>query len=304
LWMVLLAVLLSAQTAQVEASGPEYPPTEILSFADELYRRGDFPSARMEYERFLFRFPDHAGAPEAQVGKARCLFWMGAYNAALEGFKQLARDHPETPVGLEAALMTARCYFIIGETHAAAALYERMIQQSALASPAYRAHFDLGWMHLKESRWSEARKHFEHTEAESPLAFAAERLSAQLTPLPELERKSPQAAGVLSGILPGAGQLYCGQPKDAALAFFLNAVFIFASYQAFQKDMIVLGGFLSLVEMGLYGGNIYNAVNHAHKANQRTQEEYLRSLWQASKLTLKLPYEEEKWYGLMLHIRF
>jgi hypothetical protein len=45
-----------------------------------------------------------------------------------------------------------------------------------------------------------------------------------------------------------------------------------------------LGGILTFFELGLYSGNIYSAVNCAHKYNKNQEKDFLRYLKQHSVL--------------------
>ena len=65
-----------------------------------------------------------------------------------------------------------------------------------------------------------------------------------------------------------------GRGRQAALAFTLNAVFIYGTIEAFDNDNNAVGGIMLLFSIGWYTGNIYNAVNNAHKFNQRHKAEY------------------------------
>ena len=89
-----------------------------------------------------------------------------------------------------------------------------------------------------------------------------------------LDFKSPKAAGTLSALIPGAGQLYLNRKRDAAAAFILNGVFIWGIVESFNRDNSGVGILLSIFELGWYGGNIYSAVNGAHKHNRKLKDSY------------------------------
>ena len=93
-----------------------------------------------------------------------------------------------------------------------------------------------------------------------------------------LELKSPPLAMSLSALVPGSGQLYVGRVRQAALAFALNGIFILGTLEAFQNENYVVGGILLFLEVGWYGGNIYNAGNNAHKYNQRMKHRYRQQM--------------------------
>ena len=77
-------------------------------------------------------------------------------------------------------------------------------------------------------------------------------------------------AGVLA-LFPGAGHLYCGRPRDAALAFLFTGAFAWATVEAFEQNHEELGIALGLVTLAFYAGSIFSAVNVAHKFNDREE---------------------------------
>jgi hypothetical protein len=100
----------------------------------------------------------------------------------------------------------------------------------------------------------------------------ASRLQASALP----RRRSPVLAGVLSGVVPGAGQLYAGRRRDALVAFLLNALFVLGAVQAFRSGNEATGVILTSVEAGWYAGNIASAASSARRANELALERYLQ----------------------------
>ncbi len=87
-------------------------------------------------------------------------------------------------------------------------------------------------------------------------------------------------------MLPGAGQLYAGRPRDAGLAFALNAAFILGALESFESGNEVVGSILVFFERGWYTGNIFNAANGAHKYNRDLLEAEKAPLRERFELTL------------------
>jgi len=124
-----------------------------------------------------------------------------------------------------------------------------------------------------------------------------------------LLEKSEESKGVAGlAIIPGAGHLYCERYKDAAIAFILNSAMIYAAYEAFDNNLDALGGIITFFELGFYSGNIYSAVNCAHKYNRNANKNFFEYLRQNSRINLGLSpgQEKEKAAALVLsyHIRF
>ncbi|NIQ96269.1 MAG: tetratricopeptide repeat protein, partial [Desulfuromonadales bacterium] len=136
-----------------------------------------------------------------------------------------------------------------------------------------RARYLLAWSYLEEDRFEEAKEQLQRLSGETP-----RQLSAKLPAFAGLPRKSPKLAGGLSAVLPGAGQLYVGRPRDASLAFLLNAAFILGIVESFDDGNEVVGAILLFFEGGWYTGNIFNAANGAHKYNRDVRQEFLDDL--------------------------
>jgi hypothetical protein len=59
---------------------------------------------------------------------------------------------------------------------------------------------------------------------------------------------------------------------------------IYAAYEAFDHDNEGLGGLITFFEIGLYSGNIYSAVNSAHKYNRKQKRHFFQYLKKHSML--------------------
>jgi tetratricopeptide (TPR) repeat protein len=178
-----------------------------------------------------------------------------------------------------------KALFLVGESYyrqgvyEEATLYFRKVHET-YAQPELRdaALYRLGWSHMQSLQWQEAGDVFRGVDRMSPLYASAQELAIKSFEGERLPYKSPSAAGVLAAVLPGSGHVYCERYKDGVVAFLLNGLFIWATIEAFENDHEVLGGVLAFLELGWYSGNIYSAVNSAHKHNRALKNDYLKSL--------------------------
>jgi hypothetical protein len=58
----------------------------------------------------------------------------------------------------------------------------------------------------------------------------------------------------------------------------VNGLFIVGAIEAVHNNAQAVAGILSFFEAGWYAGNVYGAVNGAHKLNRYTTETFLRNL--------------------------
>ena len=133
-----------------------------------------------------------------------------------------------------------------------------------------------------------AKDHLFLVRESSTYQSSAQELASALEELPHLPRKSPRLAGFLAAVIPGSGHLYTGEKKQALFAFITNALLIFGTYEAFNRDLYVAGGFLSIFAINYYSGNIFGALNSAHKYNRRVKEAYLEGYKRKYELSINL----------------
>jgi hypothetical protein len=155
-----------------------------------------------------------------------------------------------------------------------------------------KAYFECGWIYLKKGLWEEAKACFDKISPENRGKFKVEEMLEELSREELFPQKNPNTAGFLA-VLPGAGHLYTGRPKEALASFLVNGALIFAAYQAFRHEQYALGGVIAVVGVGFYTGNIYSAVNSAHKFNRDEKSRFLKHLKERTKVNLAWAKQKE-----------
>lgn len=84
----------------------------------------------------------------------------------------------------------------------------------------------------------------------------------------QAQAKSISKAEMLNALLPGAGYLYVGQKKTALTSFLINALFVAAAWQLFDRGYVAGGLIVSSLEVGWYLGGINGAGIEAREYNQ------------------------------------
>lgn len=251
---------------------------EQLSLAQEAMDRGEYERAVVELERFLHFFPRDEQAPRARYLIGLCYLKARRYEKAREVLEAVHRDYRGSRIADEALFSMAESYYRQELQDEAGRLFQQVIDQSADPEIRNRAAYRLGWCRMRLDRWKDASETFRQVEPASPLFPKARDLSEKSLQGETLPSKDPATAGIMAGILPGLGHAYCERYKDGVVAFLLNGLFIWAAYESFHQDHDVLGGILAFLELGWYSGNIYSAVNSAHKYNRSVKNDFLRSL--------------------------
>ena len=276
--------ILSAQ----EGSGRYIDESLQMELADQFFREGDFEGAVREYKRFFFFFPRSAKAEEAMLKIARSYFRGQKWEEALAACDRLIQKDPAPPVKSEAFRVRGDILAVKRQYPEARASFQKARETSPGTRVADEAQFQIARTYLREEKWKEAAEEFRKIDARSQLYPKSESLARGLDRISEIPQKSPAAAGVLSAILPGAGQAYNEEYGRAAISFLLNAVFIWGMVESFRHDQYVIGGILTVFELGWYSANILNAVSGAQKYNRKKTQEYIQGLEKESGLSLGL----------------
>jgi TolA-binding protein len=265
---VLAAGMLLCPAPSLHAETVEITADRQLGLARSLLAQGDYFRAITEFKRFLFLFPDSPEANTARFGVADALLSAGRLTEAEAAFKELHTIYPSGPEGCRATLGQALAQLRQGLRAQGRGLLEELIAACPEGPYAGRARIELALSLAEEGQWAKAQAALSRVSPSGPL------LERRLAVLREGEAKavSPVAAGVLSGVVPGAGQVYCGRPRDGALALLLNGLFIWATVEAGLRGNAGLAAGLGLVESAWYGGTIYGAVNCAYRHERADAE--------------------------------
>jgi TM2 domain-containing membrane protein YozV len=101
-----------------------------------------------------------------------------------------------------------------------------------------------------------------------PPDVAARARSLQARYAVARHERRPAVAGVLSALLPGAGQLYSGSVQAAAVTFVLNALFIGATVELVRDRQYWTAAAAGTVGSVFYIGGVMNAVDLARRRDQ------------------------------------
>ncbi|MFH0810137.1 MAG: hypothetical protein V2A77_06670 [Pseudomonadota bacterium] len=280
---VLLAVLvalavLGGYPARAWAESECASEAEQFGLAERLLSEADYFRAISEFKRYLFFFPHGDKALDARFGIADALLGAGRHAEAEAAFGELRAAALPTPWRQRALYGEALALLRMGSRSQGRRLLEELLANCP--EPEYRDAVELQIVTslAEEGEYREAeRKLLGFGLPESVLGprLAAVRQAAQ-------EARSPALAGGLSAMLPGAGQLYCGRPKDAVLAVLVNGLFIWAVAEAGQRGNWPLTAGLGLTELVWYGGTVYGAVNCAFKQQRETAQRLREHLLQVA----------------------
>ena len=217
---------------------------------------------------------------------AETLFRGGEFYRAISEYKRLLHYFPNSTLERAARMRIGEAYLQGGEPGQGVAHF------GVLLTLPMMAPFRPEMLYLRGIGRLELKRHLPYQERADQIraglndlrAIPAEWPSrgrvdafvrAMDSPPRPLPAKSPWLAGGLSALVPGAGSAYGGRWPEAALAFFINALFIGATAEAAREDDDDLAFVLGIGALAFYAGNVYAAVNGAHKFNDRIRAAYL-----------------------------
>lgn len=271
-------VALSLLAVPVLAVGAEV--RDDLGFGRWLMERGEYYRAVTEFERFVFFQPSSPRVAEARWLMGLALFRAGRYAEAAEVLSLVTGDGE---YGFRASVYRADALFLKGDHEAA----ERLYREAAEGYPEESGRLALrrAWAFLMMGRFAEAVPLCDGVLAlgDHRLEEEAAEVKAVALRLAAFRPLSPVLAGVLSAVVPGAGQVYVKRPGDGLVAFGSVTSLALASWALWRWDrhkelavgLTAMGGFL-------YAGNIYSAVSSAAFYNRRyipKALEDLRRVW-------------------------
>ena len=262
---------LSAQTIIPEE-------TQLYRFGVHLFQLGEYYQAVTELKRFTLLFPQHQQYAEAQLLIGLALQEDAVYDDAWLHFQSLRQRLDEPDALRVATFKLGEIRFLQRQYPQASVHFQQFLETFPDGPLVPSTLYMLGLSQALQGQVDEARRVWDALPADDPLTRRALALQEELQQAPAQPRKSPALAGILSGVLPGAGHLYVGKPGQAVTAFLLNGLFLAGAAYAFHQGLEATGVILLYFETGWYLGTINSAVTAARDANRDQQQTFIDRL--------------------------
>ncbi|MEA2039988.1 MAG: tetratricopeptide repeat protein [Thermodesulfobacteriota bacterium] len=302
LWLIVACmVVLLLRTSPAFSNQIVIDSNDQFDFAYACMERGEYDQAVAEFERFTHFFPNDSRVPKARYLIGMCYLKSSRYEPAREIFSRIIDANQGTRLAGKALFLIGESYYEEGELHTAEYFFARVIEEYPFGDLKNSALYRLGWARMESNEWQKASEAFCKVNEQSPLYDNSRELAKQSLEGEALLYKDPAYAGVLA-VIPGLGHVYVSRYKNAAVAFVLNALFIWAAVEAFHQDHNVLGGILAFLEIGWYSGNIYSAINATHKYNRKVRDDFRKGL--KDQLDLRIIAAKKGEIALAMSLRF
>ena len=133
---------------------------------------------------------------------------------------------------------------------------------------------------LMQNKWHDA-KQFLDQKKENEIAFRYQSIIEQQS---SIKKKNPALALVMSIAVPGLGQFYTGNKKDALFSFLTIGLGTWQSYTSFKNSGVnsISGWLYGGVSLFFYSGNLYGSYTGAKSFNQQKDDFYNEKVYNIS----------------------
>jgi tetratricopeptide (TPR) repeat protein len=285
-----VSISTAAEPELVISAGQQY------TFAHRYFIEEDYRRAIDEFQRFIHFFPQDRRVAQVHWFIGMAYYKNRQYADAINAFRTIIDSQKERAANPQAWFMLAESYFASKAPGQAITALHNMVSLTDNSDIHDEANYRIGWIYVETGAFDPAQHYFAKVSGPNKVKYRLRQLTDALNKKKLIPYKNPRLAGALA-IIPGAGHLYCERNQDALISFLLNGGLIYAAYEAFDNDLMAIGGLITLVESGFYTGNIYSAVNSAHKYNRSEKNKFVEKLKRNLKIRLSGSMQNK---GIML----
>jgi tetratricopeptide (TPR) repeat protein len=252
-----------------------------LKIADAFMEEGEYYRAVTEYKKFLILFPDSGKADYASFEIAMAYYKGEEYGAAARSFLAMREKYPESGYTIQAYYLEGVSHWKLKNYDKARLVLESLVEQHPESEYAPRALVVISLAALDENKAEVSRRALTRFLERYPGHPGEENIreaAVQLDRYQELPEKSPELAGFLSAILPGAGYFYAEHYGDGITALLINGLFIAGTVAAINQENYAVAGIVGGIGVPFYLGNIYGSANAAKKWNRGVRNEVVKKI--------------------------
>ena len=198
-------------------------PSQTLVFAEDQYRIGNYESALTAYQRFLFfNKEDQSRKGRTFFRLADCFFQTKKYDQAAGYYDLAFFSLDNDSMKQEAVFQKISCMLLKQQYQLA--LVELMTLPDSMSNRFVRKkYFYSGITYFALNDFDAAQNDFIRM---SELPAYQNKIKALFVRNKKLQRIHPKTAMVLSMIIPGMGQLYSGDYRNAINSFTITSAFM------------------------------------------------------------------------------
>lgn len=256
---------------------PMYSKNDF-DFAVHLYNENDYYRAISEFNRFIYYNPKHKKADLAHLYITKSYYYAGQYRQAVENTSNNEKRIRDKNIKLEMNLILARSYLFLGEFSSTAKILHTL---ESIENNSGSVNYHHIWYHIFKYDWEIAYDKMNMFIQKYPnSSYYKESLLIKddLIEGVEFSPLSPTFAGILSGIIPGLGQVYAKRVGDGMMAFTLIALLSYGTYYYHENGPDGMFYGFAVLDAIFYLGNIYTAVNSSQNYNSNFNQQLRNKL--------------------------
>jgi len=262
-------------------------PLLNLQFADSLFFQGDYYNSATEYERYLFYNPNDSFIPAIKYKLAQAYIKSKEIDKAEKILRELissnlslradqseawqSQSSQKIDINQQAQIDLAKLYISQNELFRAKIELNDMLlfNNSISDSIKKEANYLLGSIALQESEPKEAINYFSQTQDSL--------LVNQIKTLKKLPKKNVLFSQILSSVIPGTGEMYCGKYGLGFLSLLVSSACVYGMVLTYKnKQYVDFSIIFSMFFTRFYNGSRNNARDFAKKYNERIYQERLK----------------------------
>ncbi len=262
----------------------------LLAYGERLEDTQQYDAAISEFKRFMFFHPEDPDLFRAYYGIGRCYRQLKEWKKSVEAYQTAMLMSPNEDIHGDIALNLIDALLEGGRFDEALLEIDRVVIASGSATAVHKASYYRFVALVLRFQWIESLEAYRLYVA--LLDDSSDRRnSPDVDSLLRMASRSPMLsedrAVWFSTFLPGLGQLYSGDAKNAVNAFGLNV-----SLGYFVFDTVAGGGYVegallfSSVFLRYYLGNRYHAGRLALEENRNRNKAFAGRILQQSLITL------------------
>jgi tetratricopeptide (TPR) repeat protein len=250
------------------------------TFADYLFREGEYYRAITEYHRILQGESDHQKRARLLKKIGLCYFRGEDY----EGYISFMKKNQYNLLG--DSVLSAEMNLHLGESYYHLNRYEKTISHLNLQqlNPHNQFYNDFQFLlaisYSRTYDWQNAINELQGvSQQDSGLdKIKADNMIRSFRNFQNQPYKSPFWAGSLSAIIPGSGYAYCHHWGTGIASLLVNGLLVWAFADALKQEQYGMASLTGFVGIGWYVGNIKGSVKAAKKYNSRIREDFINSI--------------------------
>jgi tetratricopeptide (TPR) repeat protein len=250
------------------------------TFADYLFREGEYYRAITEYYRMLYASADYSERAELLGKVGLCYFQGEDYDGYISFFKKNREIFSGDSLRyIEMNLYLGKSYYHLNHYRDAIKYLESLpLNPRNHFFSQYQFLLGISYSRIYDPQNAIAKLQLISQSDSGSDKIIASHLIRALRKFPDLSHKSPILAGGLSAIVPGAGYAYCHRWGTGFASLLINGLLAWTFSDALNHDQYGLASLTGFVGIGWYVGNIKGSANAAKKYNSMVRDDFINSV--------------------------